>query len=104
MGHLRGKSPAFAQNRPCFSHLHPVFAFRSGCLLRRTRFLHPPLPKIRQKAESENEKPELDNGKWESDNGKWEKNCILRKKYTEKFGGTEINLLLCSVKSTPVVK
>ena len=98
------KAPAFAQNLPCFPHLLPVFAFRPGRSLRRTRFLHPPLRQIRQKAESENGKPELDNGKWESDNGKWEKNRILRKKYAEKFGGTEINLLLCSVKSTPVVK
>lgn len=97
MGHLRGKSPAFAQNRPRLWNFLPVFAFRSGCLLRRTRFLHPSLPKIRQKAESENEKPELDNGKWE-------KNRISRKKYTEKFGGTENYSDLCGVKSTPVVK
>jgi hypothetical protein len=66
-------------------------------LLRRTRFLRLPLPKIRQKAESENEKPELDNGKWE-------KKRISRKKYAEKFGGTEIYSDLCGVKSTPVVK
>jgi hypothetical protein len=97
MGHLRGKSPAFAQNRPCLCHFLPVFAFRSGGLLCRTRFLHPPLPKIRQKAESENKKPELDNRKWE-------KKCISRKKYTEKFGGTENYSDLCGVKSTPVVK
>lgn len=74
MGHLRGKSPTFAQNRPYLWNFLPVFAFRSGCLLRRTRFLPPPRPKIRQKAESENKKPELDNGKWE-------KNYISRKKY-----------------------
>ena len=60
-------------------------------------FLHPPLPKIRQKAESENEKPELGNGKWG-------KNRILRKKHAEKFGGTEIYSDLCGVKSTPVIK
>ena len=97
MGHLRGKSPAFAQKLPCLWYFLPVFAFRSGCLLRRTRFLRLPLPKIRQKAESENEKPELDNGKWE-------KNRISRKKYAEKFGGTENYSDLCGVKSTPVVK
>jgi hypothetical protein len=97
MGHLCGKSPAFAQKRPCLWNFLPVFAFRSGCLLRRTRFFPPPLPKIRQKAESENEKPELDIGKWE-------KKRISRKKYAEKFGGTEIYSDLCGVKSTPVVK
>jgi hypothetical protein len=97
MGHLRGKSPAFAQNRPCLWYFLPVFAFRSGGLLRPTRFLHPPLTKIRQKAESENEKPELDDGKWE-------KNCISRKKYAEKFGGTEKYSDFCGVKSTQVVK
>lgn len=97
MGHLRGKSPAFAQNRPYLWNFLPVFAFRSWGLLRRTRFFPPPLTKIRQKAESENEKPELGNGKWE-------KNHISRKKYAEKFGGTENYSDLCSVKSTPVVK
>jgi len=97
MGHLRGKSPAFAQNRHCLWNFLPVFAFHSGCWLRRTRFLHPPLRQIRQKAESENEKPELDNGKWE-------KKRISRKKYTEKFGGTRNYSDLCGVKSTPVVK
>lgn len=97
MGHLRGKSPAFAQKRPCLCRFLPVFAFRSGYLLHRTRFFPPPLPKIRQKAESENEKPELDIGKWE-------KKRISRKKYAEKFGGTEIYSDLCGVKSTPVVK
>lgn len=97
MGHLRGKSPAFAQNRPRLWNFLPIFAFRSGCLLRLTRFLRPPLRQIRQKAESENEKPELDNGKWE-------KKRISCKKYAEKFGGTEIYSDLCGVKSTPVVK
>ena len=62
MGHLRGKSPAFAQKRPYLWNFLPVFAFRSGCLLRPTHFFPPPLSKIRQKAESENEKPELDIG------------------------------------------
>ena len=97
MGHLRGKSPAFAQKLPCLWYFPPVFAFRSEGLLRRTRFFPPPLPKIRQKAESENEKPELGNGKWE-------KNRISRKKYAEKFGCTENYSDLCGVKSTPVVK
>lgn len=97
MGHLRGKSPAFAQNRPCLWNFLPFLASCLGCSLRPTRFLHPPLPKIRQKAESENEKQELDNEKWE-------KKRISRKKYTEKFGGTRNYSDLCGVKSTPVVK
>ena len=80
-----------------FPPFTPRFRLPSGTLAPTDAFLHPPLPKIRQKAESENEKPELDNEKWE-------KKHISRKKYTEKFGGTRNYSDLCGVKSTPVVK
>ena len=87
-----------------FPPFAPRFRLQSGTLTPTDAFLHPPLPKIRQKAEFENGKPGLNNGKWESDNGKREKNRISRKKYTEKFGGTGNYSDLCSVKSTPVEK